>query len=84
MRTALTLLVVAIALGSAGPTYGALCEGAQTTIVGTAGSDRIVGTPGDDVIQAGGGADVVQGGLGADIICGGPGGGRRSGRLGLG
>ena len=75
MRTAPVLLVVALALGMAAPTYGApvLCFFTPATIVGTAGSDLIVGTPGNDVIHAGGGADVVRGGLGDDRICAGPG-----------
>ena len=75
MRTAPVLLVVALALGMAAPTYAApvLCFGSPATIVGTAGSDWIVGTPGHDVIHAGGGADVIRAGLGHDVICAGPG-----------
>ena len=49
------------------------CQGADATIVGTAGADTIIGTAGADVIAARGGDDDVTGRGGADRICLGPG-----------
>ena len=50
-----------------------LCQGAQATIVGTAGNDILVGTAGADVFVAGAGDDEITGLGGNDIICAGRG-----------
>lgn len=63
---------VALVAESAGATFYAE-NGAQCTIVGTAGNDVLRGTTRHDVICGRGGDDVIYGGDGADTLDGGPG-----------
>ena len=48
-------------------------ENADTSLLGTAGSDIIFGMGGDDIINGGDADDIIIGGLGADNLTGGAG-----------
>jgi Ca2+-binding RTX toxin-like protein len=50
-----------------------MCNGRETTMIGTAGSDELTGTSGPDVIVGLGGNDTVSGLGGNDLVCAGGG-----------
>ena len=65
---AVVAVAAACAATAAGQTYGTICAGNPSVIVGTSGNDTLRGTPANDSIFAFGGNDTASGQAGNDCF----------------